>query len=143
MSIDQELADTFSAIRGLRAERPDNLEDYYHDAIVHELTKNRELGNWLPYIYQCVYRRIGRGREGPMDLPFHEAVIPNGLNENIDLKIDIRNAFKLLTATQAEYIYEYFYDGYSLPEIAIRHHAAQQTVNRCIQRGLQRMKGAL
>jgi predicted DNA-binding protein YlxM (UPF0122 family) len=78
-----------------------------------------------------------------MDLPLNEAVTPDIERTNLDLQIDIHNAFKLVTTTQAIYIYEYYYEGYTLSEIAARHHASYQAVHRSIQRGLEKMKGAL
>jgi len=143
MALDKDLADTLKAVYGLEAARRDNLEDYFHDAIIQKLVKSQPLDSWLPYIYQCVYRRIGRGREGPMDLPLEESIVPETRPDNLDIKIDVRNAFKLLTARQAAYIYAYFYEGYTLPEIAKEYKTSMQCVDKCITRGLHKMKGAL
>lgn len=142
MPLDNELAETLLAVRGLNAQRQDYIQDYFHDAIVHELGKGKDLNHWLGYIYKCVSKRIGRGREGPMDLSLEESIVPDKPT-NLDLKIDIAKGFTALTPLQAQYIYEYFYEEYTLAEIAIKHRTSLQCVEKCINRGLATMKKVL
>lgn len=143
MSFDNDLHDTLASVRALEAIRPDNLEDYYHDAIVHELRKGREIHKWLGYIYQCVSKRIGRGREGPIDISLDENITLFNRRTSIDLELDMKYALGTLTYKQALYIYNYYYEGYTLEEIALANYVSMKSVDFCIQRGLQRLRQVL
>ena len=143
MSLDKVYTDTQRAVRGLDAARHDNIDDYMHDAVVNQLEKHRSLNEWMGYIYQCVSRRIGRGREGPMDLPLEESIVPDTKSSNLDLKIDIKKAMDSLTTMQAAYIYGYYFEGYTLEEIAAIHDTTISLVEKGINRGLRKMKKVL
>ena len=137
------LHDTLISIRGLKAIRPDNLEDYYHDAIVHELRKGREIHKWLGYIFQCVSRRIGRGREGPMHSSLIEATLPHNHIVSIDLELDVKHALNQLTHKQAMYIYRHYYEGYTLEELAEMYHVSFVSVKYCLDRGVFKLRQVL
>ena len=143
MSLDDELANTLRAIRGLKAQRQDDLEDYFHDAIATELTKGRKLEDWLPYLYKAVYHRIAYGREGHAHLPLDEGLVSESQPEKNDLQIDIRSAIAQLTSTQQDYIYAYFYLGHTTPEIAMLYDVTKQAVDQAINRGLETMRHLL
>jgi DNA-directed RNA polymerase specialized sigma24 family protein len=143
MFLIKDYIEAYHAVLRLDAERPDNLEDYYHDAIVQEFIKKRVKKNWKGYIYKCVSKRINRGREGKIELTLEEAYAYSSRSNNTELKTEIANALKLLTPQQAIYIYEYYYEGYTFSEIAHRHQASFQAIEQCIKRGLHRMKSML
>lgn len=143
MSLDDELAHTLRAVRGLKAQRQDDLEDYFHDAIVVGLTKERSLEDWLPYLYKSVYHRIAYGREGRVHLPLEEQLLPESHPTNIDIQVDVRSAITKLTPTQQEYIYAYFYLGHTSPEIAMLYDVTKQAVDQTLSRGLESMRRIL
>lgn len=140
MPLRSELASTLRAIQGLKAQRQDDLEDYFHDAIELVLSDGKTLDNWLPYLYKSVSRRIAFGNEGRVHLPLEESILPSERPPNLDLEIDIRKAILTLSDKQQQYIYEYFYEGFTLDEIAMLHDVTNQAVSKTIQRGLDVMR---
>ena len=143
MSLDDELANTLRAVRGLKAQRQDDLEDYFHDAITKALSKGKSLEDWLPYLYKSVYHRVACGQEGRVHLPLEEALIEESHPVNIETQVDVRTALAQLTETQQEYLYAYFYKGHTLEEIAMLYDVSLQSVERVIQRGLDSMRRIL
>lgn len=143
MSLDDELADTLRAVRGLKAQRQDDLEDYFHDAIAKALEKGKPLEDWLPYLYKSVYRRVACGQEGRIHLPLEEALLPEEHPTNIDTQVDVRAALQQLTPTQQEYLYAYFYKGHTLEEVAMLYDVSSQSVGHVVQRGLNAMRRIL
>ena len=146
MSLDDALNETYKAIRSLNPSRPDNLEDYFHDAIARAMHRGKSLDTHQVYLFRTVERRIAYGQEehrGVTHLPLYEEVVPSVQNEHIDLVLDIQRAMSRLTDLQYEYIYMFFYEGHTLEEIAMLRDTTYQSVERCIQRGLAQMKQAL
>ena len=143
MSLANDLANTLRAVRSLKAQRQDDLEDYFHDAIAKTLEKGRPLEEWLAYLYKSVYHRVACGQEGRIYLPLEEGVLQEERPVNIDAQVDVRAALAQLTSTQQEYLYAYFYKGHTLEEIAAQYHVTRQSVERVIQRGLDTMKRIL
>ena len=140
MSLDDELANTLRAVRGLKAQRQDDLEDYFHDALCAALAKGKPLEEWLAYVYKCVHHRIAYGREGHIHLPLDEGLVSESHPENNELQIDIKSTIAQLTPTQQDYIYAYFYLGHTAPEIAMLYDVTKQAVEQAINRGLESMR---
>ena len=141
MPLEQDFATILISIRALQAKRPDNLEDYFHDAIVNRLALGLELKDWIPYLYQSVFKRVLFGnREGRMDLSLEEELVGEANPVNLDAKVDVQRAMTCLTRQQAAYVYEYFFDEYTQDEIAIRHDVTQQNVQKVLQTALNRMR---
>jgi DNA-directed RNA polymerase specialized sigma24 family protein len=138
-----ELADTLQSIRGLNALRQDDLEDYFHDAIAHALSKGRLLDNWLGYLYKSVAGRVAFGREGKVHLQLEESIVPEVSPPNIDLQIDMQRAVQTLSFTQQIYIYAYFYEGFTLGEIALFYGVSNQAVSKTIKLALENMRVVL
>lgn len=146
MSLDDELTDTYRTVRSLHPSREDNLEDYFHDAIVRALRRGKPLETHQGYLYRTVSRRIACGQEehrGIIHLPLDEALTPALRSEHIDLILDIQYAMSTLTDLQYDYIYMFFYEGHTLEEIAMLRDATYQNVDKCIHRGLAAMRKVL
>ena len=127
----------------MNAQRQDDLEDYFHDAIQRILTQGKPLGDWLPYIYKAVYLRISVGREGRVYVPLTEAISPETKPVNLNTQIDVRKAILQLSPRQQEFIYDYFYEELTLDEIASKYQVSTQAASRTIQRGLDGMRKVL
>ena len=147
MSLEEELTKSFRAIRGLRPQHQDSLEDYFHDAILYVLTNKdlqvKTLEEWLGYVYRRVANQIACGQEDRVHLPLEEALVSDERPTNIDLQIDMQKALKVLPEKASVYIYERFYEGRTLEDIAQRHHVTAQAVDCSIQNGLRKMKKVL
>lgn len=143
MSLKYKLAGTLRAIYGLNARRQDDLEDYFHDAIVTTLTQGKTLDQWLGYVYKIVSNRISRNHEGREYLSIEEGILPEARPDDLDLRLDIGNALKKLTLKQSTYIYEYFFLGLTFEEISEKYITTSPAVSRVIQRGLRAMKRVL
>jgi DNA-directed RNA polymerase specialized sigma24 family protein len=142
MSLDDDLTRTKHTIGRLRARRPDNLEDYFHDAICRALTRKIPLTD-QGYLYKSVYNRIACGREERDYVLLDEGLVEDTHSLDRHLKLDVQQALKTLRPVQYLYIYEFFYEGYTCREIARRHYVTFQAVNQAIQRALQAMKRIL
>ena len=141
--LDKELNKTLRAVKKIKAKRVDDLEDYFHDSIVRVLFHGKPLEEWLGYVYQSVSKRVACGQEGRTFLSLDEALLPHDKSPNIDLVLDVEKAMLVLTPMQYDYIYDYFYEGFTLEEIAMLHDTTNQAVSQAIQRGLQQMKKVL
>lgn len=142
-TLNKKLDETLRAVRGLRALRQDDIEDYFHDAIVRVLTQEKSLDEWLGYIYKSVANRIACGQEGKVYLPLTEEIVPDEHSPNIDLKVDLERAFEKVSKKSKVYIYERYFEGRLLEEIAQRYGVTHQAVNRTIQQGLRKMRKVL
>lgn len=142
-SFDDELASTLRTIHSLRARSQDELEDYFHDAIVKTLKQGKDVSHWLGYIYKTVYLRISCGQEEREHLQLKEEIVPHAKPIDIALKIDIERAIAEVHPRGQIYLYEYFYEGRTTEEIAGRYSVASQAVSKSIQRGLIVMRGVL
>lgn len=141
--LEEELAGTLHSIYALKARSPDELEDYFHDAIIKALKQGKPLENWLGYLYKSVSKRVAHGQEGRVYLQLNEALVPDEKSATSSLKLDIKKALAAVSPLRRMYIYEYFYEGYTLEEIAERHGVTNQAVSKSIQKGLAVMKGVL
>ena len=142
MSLEDDLAHTQRAVSRLRARRPDNLEDYFHDAICRALSRGIPLGN-QGYLYKSVYNRIACGQEGRPVVPLEESIAEDGQQENTDLKLDIQRGLAALTPLQYKYVYDKFFEGFTEREIAMLYDTTHQSVDRVIQRALEMMRKVL
>lgn len=143
-SIEQELQETLNTVRALRAQSPDEIEDYFHDSIVGALAKGKPLRHWMGYIYKTVQRRLSFGKEGVVPyVPLAEAVIPAPETTSEETLIDIKTALHALPVWKREYILEYFYGGWTLEEIAVKHQVSNQYVSRVISSALREMRSRL
>ena len=141
MSLEKDFISTLNSIRSLQAKRPDDLEDYFHDAIVSRLALGLELKDWMPYIHKAVVWRVLFGnREGRMDLSLEEELVGEAHPINLDAKVDVQRAMTCLTRQQAAYVYEYFFDEFTQDEIAMRHDVTQQNVQKVLQTALNKMR---
>ncbi len=146
MSLAEALHETFKAVCSLNPSRPDNLEDYFHDAVELALRTGKPLETHQVYLYKSVSKRIAYGKEehrGVTHLELHESLVSPTQPESIDLVLDIQHAMSTLTDRQYDYIYMFFYEGHTLEEIAMLRDATYQGVAQCIQRGLGQMKRML
>lgn len=125
------------------AQSPDEVEDYYHDGIVIALEKQKDLEEWARYIYASVKRRIGYGREAKQHLQLNEEITEDTRHASLTLQIDILRALEQLSTVRKNYIYNYFYEGYTLEEIAVKYKVSPQVVSKVIGRGLKEMKKIL
>jgi DNA-directed RNA polymerase specialized sigma24 family protein len=141
--LDDELAATLHAIYALKARSPDELQDYFHDAVLTTLEQGKPLQEWLGYIYKAVYKRIGWGLEVRNYIPIEESLIPDSKPIDTGLCLDMEKALGVLSPLRRQYIYEYFYEGYTTEEIATKHGVSNQTVGTVIRRGLKEMKKVL
>lgn len=141
--LDQELAETFRTIRSLRARSPDELEDYFHDSLVSTLGKGRPLSTWMGYIYKSVQQRLRFGREAEPYVPLEESIFPAVEGVGIDNKLDIKRALATLTPRRQAYIHEYFYEGYTLEEMAERHQLSIKGVQKVLVKGLRDLRTIL
>ena len=140
MSLDRELASTFSSVCELDAAMPDDMEDYFHDVIVSLLRRDKPLLTHQGYLYESVRKRIMYGREGRMDLELEEEFRLQSRPVNLDLKIDIRRAIRKLGLKYRNCLYLYYYEGYKLREIADRYDVSIVRIHGIIQKGLRQMK---
>lgn len=139
---------TRRAIRSIaeRALSPDEVEDHFHDAIVSELLKHNDPEQRLHFIFSAVRKRIELGwgshhsKESKQYLQLNEEITqdPNPLSPS--LQIDIRDALAQLSPLQQKYIYLYYYEGYTIVEIATQYRVTHQAVTRVLHRGLGQMK---
>ena len=147
LSLEEELTKSLRAIRGLRPQRQDSLEDYFHDAILYVLTNKdlqiKTLEEWLGYVYKRVANQIACGQEGRVHLPLEEALVSDERPTNIDLQIDIQAALKVLSPRAQVYVYERFYEGRTLEEIAQKHSVTAQAVDESIKYALKKMRKVL
>jgi len=141
--LDDELIDTLHTIYALKARSPDELEDYFHDAILKAINQGKPLKEWLGYIYQSVYKRIACGQEVRSYLPIEESLIPDNKPLDTALQVDIRKALSTISPLRQQYIYDYFYEGYTTEEIAAKYGVGNQTVGTVIRRGLKEMRKVL
>ena len=141
--LDDELAATLHTISALKARSPDELEDYFHDAILKAIQQGKPLKQWLGYIYKTVSKRIACGQEARGYLSIEESLVPDSHTIDTGLQLDIRKALAVLSPLRRQYIYEYFYEGYTMEEIAKRHGVGNQTIGTVIKRGLREMRKVL
>lgn len=142
-SLEEELANTFRIIRSLNPRSPDELEDYFHDAIVLALKQGYNLENWLAYLYASVKSRIARGNEAPVHLSLNDDLTQDPQDTFIGIKVDIERALHTLSPRKKQYIIEHFYEGYTLEEMGKKYHISNQAVSKVIQQGLQDMRKVL
>ena len=141
--LDEELASTLHTIYALKARSPDELEDYFHDAILRAIQQGKPLKEWLGYLYRSVSNRIACGQEARPYLSLEESLIPDNHIVDTGLEVDIKKALALLSPLRQQYIYDYFYEGYTTEEIAERYGVSNQTVGTVIRRGLKEMRKVL
>lgn len=141
--LEDELAATLRTVFSLRARRQDELEDYFHDAIVKALRQGKDINQWLGYVYRTVSRRIACGQEEREHLPLVEEIVPEEKPPDIGLMLDVQKAMAAVHPQGRVYLYEYFYEGCTLEEIANKYGVTNQTVSKSIQRGLGIMRGIL
>ena len=141
-SLEQDLTETLNTLGSLRlrAKLPDNLEDYFHDALLLMLEKGRHVQQWMGYIYKSISRMLWFGREPLQHLSLDEQLIPYVEAVSLDIKIDIRRALATLSPKRRAFILDYFYSGYTLDEIAEAYGISHQRVARIIADGLYDMK---
>jgi DNA-directed RNA polymerase specialized sigma subunit len=138
--VEQELAETLRSVRGLRAQSPDEIEDYFHDSIVNILDRGRKVEGWLAYLYQSVKQRLKYGKEVRPNLPLTEAIVPSEHTVCLDTALDIEKALGVLSERERAYIMDYFYEGYTLIEMAARHNVTNQYISKVIRQALANMR---
>jgi DNA-directed RNA polymerase specialized sigma24 family protein len=148
-SLEQELIETLHTVRSLPARSQDELEDYFHDAIVKVLTPHKvtqevkKLDEWLGYIYKTIARRIACGQEPREYLPLSESGLPYENPPSYDNKLIVKRLLIQLTPSTRQYTYEFFYEGRNAADIARRHHVTRSAVQAAIERGLIAMRKVL
>jgi DNA-directed RNA polymerase specialized sigma24 family protein len=139
-TVEQELAETLRTVRGLRAQSPDEIEDYFHDSIVNLLGKGRRIDGWLGYLYKSVKQRLRFGKEVRPNLPLTEAIVPSVPTVSLDTMLDIEKALGVLSERERAFIMDYFYEGYTLVEMEVRHQVTNQYISKVIRQALANMR---
>lgn len=122
----------------------DNVEDYFHDAIVKQLIEGKKLEDWLGLVYRCVHTRLRyKSSNEKTYLQLDEVTIPVEDRLSINTKIDIKNAWEKLSPRERSYIDLNFWHGLSYKAIAQKEHISHQMVDKIIDRGLKKLSESL
>lgn len=148
MTLDERLKLTLKNVLRIKAKRPDDLEDYLHDAVLTQIERGFDIEKNMGYIYNVVKHRVywGYGKKEARDyIPWTDA-LTNTVKQShndINVSIDIRRAVALLPIQQRNFVHDYYYSGFTLVEIAERYGCKKSWVHIVLRQGLQTLARTL
>lgn len=140
--LDKLLKDTLRNLRALPSRSPDELEDYLHTAILHNLERGRQAEQWMAHAYRIVQLRLRYGREAPAYIEVVEDMLPSH-EPQPDHHLDIKAAIMRLGQRERELVIAYFYLDQSVPQIAKHWNMPVRATHRLLHRALRLLKKEL
>ena len=143
--LDASLRLLYAKLSAAGAKSADELEDYINDVVVQLMVHGRDVRQWLGYIYKAVVKRIQYKREhrnlDALSLDAITNVADGGLPFTV--KADIHRAIAKLNPNQQELVYKYFFEGYTLQELADMRGCRAVTIYQTLGRALANLRREL